>query len=205
MKKTLLLMFAFLGGMVAQAQNTVTYTDDLVVTINEESTEPQKTEIKVTTNADGTYTLALDNIMLSAGEDTLAAGNIVLDSLVGEEKDGRIYLTENRIINIQPGTMEGVSEDAWLGPLLGDVPVALVAEMTPGKLYCLIDIDMMETLEQVIKVTFGTPFNGTGIQNIVSSEKVAANYYSLDGVLVGTDWNQLSKGIYIINGKKVIK
>ncbi|MCM1108716.1 MAG: calycin-like domain-containing protein [Clostridium sp.] len=184
---------------------TVTYTDDLVVTINEESTPAQKTEIKVTTNADGTYALALDNFMLGAGEDVLPVGNIVLDNITGEEQDGIVKLNVTRIINIQPGTMEGITEDSWLGPMLGDVPVSLVAEMTADKLHCLIDIDMMSTLEQIIKVSFGTPFNGTGIQNVVSSEKAAAYYYSLDGVLMGTDWTQLSKGIYVINGKKIIK
>ncbi|MDE7377960.1 MAG: calycin-like domain-containing protein, partial [Paraprevotella sp.] len=137
MKKTLLLMFAFLGGMVAQAQNTVTYTDNLVVTINEESTEPQPTEIKVTTNADGTYTLALDNFMLGAGEDALAVGNIVLKNISGTEENGRIKLNTTQTIQIVPGTDETIPEEAWIGPMLGDVPVVLVAEMTADKLHCL--------------------------------------------------------------------
>ncbi|MDE7377959.1 MAG: calycin-like domain-containing protein, partial [Paraprevotella sp.] len=94
---------------------------------------------------------------------------------------------------------------AWIGPMLGDVPVVLVAEMTADKLHCLIDIDMMETLEQVIKVTFGTPFKTTGIQKVVPSQNKSTRYYSLDGVLKGSDWNQLSKGVYIVNGKKVVK
>ncbi len=158
MKKTLLLMFAFLGGIMAQAQNTVTYTDDLVVTINEESTEPQKTDIKVTTNADGTYTLALDNFMLGAGEDALAVGNIVLENITGTEENGRVLLNVTQTIQIAPGTDETIPEEAWLGPMLGDVPVVLKAEMTADKMYCMIDIDMMATIEQVINVVFGTPF-----------------------------------------------
>ena len=131
---------------------TTTYTDDLVVTINEESTEPQKTDIKVTTNADGTYTLALDNFMLGAGEDVLPVGNIVLENITGEEKNGIVTLNVTRTINIQPGTTEGIAEENWLGPMLGDVPVVLVAEMTADKLHCLIDIDMMEAIQQMIKV-----------------------------------------------------
>lgn len=209
MKKTLLLMFAFLGGMVAQAQNTVTYTDDLVVTINEESTEPQPTEIKVTTNADGTYTLALDNFMLGAGEDALAVGNIVLENISGTEENGRIKLNTTQTIQIVPGTDETIPEEAWLGPMLGDVPVVLVAEMTADKLHCLIDIDMMETIEQIIKVTFGTPFEeeGNGIQTVTSSfnKEWKNNIYDLNGVCVGADWNTLKQGVYIVNSKKVIK
>lgn len=209
MKKTLLLMFAFLGGIMAQAQNTVTYTDDLVVTINEESTEPQQTDIKVTTNADGTYTLALDNFMLGAGEDALAVGNIVLENITGTEENGRVFLNVTQTIQIAPGTDETIPEEAWLGPMLGDVPVVLKAEMTADKMYCTIDIDMMATLEQVINVVFGSPFKeegGNGIQTVTSFNKERkAIYYNLNGVCVGTDWNALQQGVYIVNGKKVIK
>ncbi|MBO5182474.1 MAG: calycin-like domain-containing protein [Paraprevotella sp.] len=193
---------------------TVTYTDNLVVTINEESTDPQKTEIKVTTNADGTYTLMLDNFMLSAWNeeeqkyDVLPVGSIVVDNITGESKGDIVFLSADRTIEIQPGTDESVAPDDWFGlqlNALGGVPIVLTADMTADKLYCQIDIDMTAVLNQSINVVFGTPFNGTGIRNIGVGQVKSDGYYSLNGVLMGTDWNKLSKGIYIINGKKVIK
>ena len=187
---------------------TATYTDDLVVTINEESTEPQQTEIKVTTNADGTYTLMLDNFKLGAGTDVLPVGNIVLNNIAGTEENGRVNLNVTQTIQIAPGTDESVPADGWMGPLLGDVPVVLKAEMTAEKLYCTIDIDMMATIQQVINVVFGTPFEeegGNGIQTVTSFNKERKAIYNLNGVCVGTDWNALQQGVYIVNGKKVIK
>ena len=213
MKKTLLLMFAFLGGIMAQAQNTVTYTDDLVVTIDGSSVPAQKTDIKVTTNSDGTYTLSLDNFMLRAWNDetqdydVAPVGNIVVENITGETNGDVVTLSVERTIEIQPGSDESVDPDAWLGLMLnsmGGVPIVLSADMTSDKLYCKIDIDMA-ALNQKINVVFGSPFDGTGIQGINVVNTTAGKYYSLDGILIGSNWDNLPKGIYIVNGKKVIK
>ena len=47
--------------------------------------------------------------------------------------------------------------------------------------------------------------NATAI-NTVNTNKVTTNrIYTLDGRYVGTDPNQLPRGLYIINGKKIVK
>ena len=46
-----------------------------------------------------------------------------------------------------------------------------------------------------------------GINN-VSEVKQTINdgrIYSISGQYMGTDWNALGKGIYIMNGKKIVK
>ncbi|MCD8291339.1 MAG: M6 family metalloprotease domain-containing protein [Prevotella sp.] len=47
----------------------------------------------------------------------------------------------------------------------------------------------------------------TGIENITVDRKSALNgkIFSIDGRYVGNDFNSLNKGIYIVNGKKVVK
>ena len=47
----------------------------------------------------------------------------------------------------------------------------------------------------------------TGISSIRAHRVIPSNVYDLNGVLVGTEktFNELPKGIYIINGKKVLK
>ena len=209
MKKTLLTIALAVFALCGFAQSTTTYTDDLTVTINGESTEPQETNILVTENADGTYTLSLKNFMLGAGEDALGVGNIELSGITATEENGIKTFHVNQTINIAEGDAEGV--ETWLGPMLGDVPIVLSAKMTEEKLYCTIDIDMMSLLEQIINVVFGTDdFEGSNIANIEISDALV-NVYNLQGVAVKTNvkaanaLDGLNRGIYIINGKKVAK
>ena len=46
-----------------------------------------------------------------------------------------------------------------------------------------------------------------GISSVNVKEATNNNVYNLNGVLVGTEntFNQLPKGVYIVNGKKVVK
>lgn len=47
--------------------------------------------------------------------------------------------------------------------------------------------------------------NATAIQTINSNKTTTTRIYTLDGRYVGTDPNQLPRGLYIINGKKIVK
>ena len=151
MKKILLTMFMAITTVVAMAQTT-NYTDNLVVTIDGESTEPQETTITVEQNTDGTYKLALNNFVL--GEEVMV-GNIVLDGITATENNGIKSFQTNQEIFITAG--EG-NEEGWLGPMLGAIPVSLTGKMDAEKLYCTIDIDMSEMLGQIINVVFGRDF-----------------------------------------------
>ena len=210
MKKTLLTIAFAAISFIGFAQSTTTYTDGLVVTINEMSAPAQETVINVTTNTDGTFTLPLKNFMLSSEDGDLPIGNIELTNITGEEIDGVTHFSINQIIQIKEGDAEGV--DFWMGPMmLGDVPIDLKGKMTANKLYCTIDIDMMESLEEIIKVTFGTDeFTGSSISKIDTADALV-NVYNLVGVAVKTNVKAsealvgLKKGIYIVNGKKVTK
>lgn len=61
-----------------------------------------------------------------------------------------------------------------------------------------------ETLDMsLVKLSFA--YSTTGISNIETSNKVlAGKVFNLNGQLVGTSTQNLNKGIYIVNGKKVI-
>jgi hypothetical protein len=45
----------------------------------------------------------------------------------------------------------------------------------------------------------------SGIQSVNNTLLKANHIYTLDGRYVGTDPNQLPRGLYIINGKKIVK
>ncbi|MBO7194137.1 MAG: calycin-like domain-containing protein [Bacteroidaceae bacterium] len=144
MKKTLLTFLFAVATVVAMAQTT-TYTDNLIVTIDGESADPQETTIFVEQNADGTYKLALNNFVLG----DIQVGNIVLDNITTTESNGIKSFQTSQEISITAG--EGNEED-WMGPFLGAIPVSLTGEMDAERLYCVIDIEMMG---QIINVVFG--------------------------------------------------
>lgn len=136
---------------------TVTpYSNDLSVTINGECTPPQPTEIQLIDEKDGSTSLALNNFMLRSGEDTMPVGNIYLTN-VQRSGENPMRLTTTQKIAIMPGDLPGI--DFWLGPMLGDVPVELNAEVADGKMTATIDIDMQEALGQIIHVVFAPTLN----------------------------------------------
>ena len=185
----------FGSDFAAGNTSAVEYTDNLVVTIDGESTEPQETTIIVEQNADGTYKLALNNFTLG-GE--VMVGNIVLDNIVATEENGIKSFQTNQEIFITAG--EGNEEDYWLGPDLGAIPVSLTGKMDAEKLYCTIDIDMSELLDQMINVVFGEEDKVTSIEDI-TVENGANVIYDLTGRKVDAI---TTAGIYIVNGKKVV-
>ena len=172
----------------------VEYTDNLIVTIDGESTNPQETTIIVEKNAYGTYMLALNNFVLDG---MMQVGNIVLDGITVTESNGIKYFQVKQDILITAG--EGNEED-WLGPQLGVVPVDLTGKMDAENLYCTIDIDMSEMLGQMINVVFGEEGKVTSISNI-AVENAENVIYDITGRRV----NEITEaGIYIVNGKKVL-
>ena len=178
MKKFLLMMLAFCLVPVMGMAETKTYTDNLVVTINGESTAPQPTSILFTDNGDGTCNFALNNFCLVDGDNKMGVGNISLENLILTEKKGFSTFTYNGIINISEGDDPNIPADEWLGPMLGDVPLVLKGEVNDDKLYVSIDIDMTSTLEQMIYVKFGT--DNVGYKEYTDNLVVTINDESTD-------------------------
>ena len=170
---------------------TFEYTDNLVVSLGEDSFDPQETTIIVEQNANGTYKLALNNFTLGG---MFQVGNIVLDGLVANENNGIKSFQTSQEIYITAG--EGNAED-WMGPELGAIPVSLNGKMDAEKLYCTIAISMEDLGE--INVVFGDENAVTSIENI-AVENEATVIYDITGRRVNEITNA---GIYIVNGKKV--
>lgn len=156
MRKLSTLFCAVLMTLSAMATD---YKGNLTVSINGEgSTQPAT--ISIVENA-GKYNLSILNFMLVEGESVLPVGNIVIDHVPGAVNGGLTTLCTNQEIQIPAGNVEGIAEDEWLGPLLGNVPVEMNARFT-GEGYVVTDIHInMVELDQVIDVKFenvGTHF-----------------------------------------------
>lgn len=177
------------------------FTDNLVVTINGSSSEPMPSTIHVEKQADGKYTLSLNNFILSGSETDMPVGNVKVTDVEGvKQEDGTIALKQTQDVMIEAGDVEGI--DMWYGPMIcaqvGAVPVVLDAVMG-DKLDANIDIDLSQTaIAQKIQVTFGS--TATGIRHTTVTEKTASDaVYNLNGQRVGEGY----KGIVIVNGKKI--
>lgn len=203
MKKTLLTFCLSLCALCGMAQTQTNYNEKLVVTIDNVSTDSIPAAITVVDNSDGTCDFSLKNFMLVAGESSMPIGNVDLKGVKMEKVDGVSNISTNQNIVIQPGEDSNYGEDEWVGPALGEVPIVLTGKLTATALYVNIDIDMSESLEQVINVVVGQEKNiTTGIGSVkVTPSTNATAIYTLGGVRV----SKATKGVYVINGKKVIK
>ncbi|MCR5819328.1 MAG: calycin-like domain-containing protein [Bacteroidaceae bacterium] len=149
------------GGSIT-LEGTHTYTDNLDVAINGESSGGQQTDITVTFN-NGTLDLALNNFNLISGEDRLYVGNVHVTGVPYTIKDGVPYATFSKAVNVQitegdPSIVDASGEPVmWTGPLLGEIPLTLQGKVCEDKLYCIIDIEMLGV--GTIHVTFGSDSN----------------------------------------------
>lgn len=207
MKKTLLTLALAVCATLGFAQNVKTYTDNIVVTVNGESTAPMPATILMEDMQDGTCTLSLKNFALAAGEDFMYVGNIELPGITLQDEGAYQSFATQQTITIQPGDDKSKT---WLGPILGLVPIDMQGKIAGDKLYCTIDIDMQETIGQIIGVVFGQ--DPTGIHAAtVGNPAARVNVYNVNGqcirrgVLAADALSGLSRGIYIVNGKKIIK
>ena len=204
MKKFLLTLVALCctGLLPVAAQN---YNEKLIVTINGESTDSIPASIIVEQREDGKINFVLKNFMLVAGEDVMPVGNISLKGVAVVQEDDCESISTNQTITIQPGDATDIPADNWIGPFLGEVPILLNGKLNDTNLYCTIDIDMQAMLEQTINVVIGQPLT-TGIHSATVADNATTRICTLSGRRVpATSTDNLPKGVYIVNGKKVIR
>ena len=133
------------------AASATDYTDRLLVLVNGEGSEQQAT-ISVTEH-DGLYDLKLKNFMLMNGTEPMPVGNVELTGIQPEKAGNAIFLRANQNIVVTAGDAEGVL--FWMGPMLGELPVEVVAVLENGALRALINLDLMSLLQQMVEVRFG--------------------------------------------------
>lgn len=205
MKKALLLIAAAWCMSLAPiaAQN---YNEQLIVTINGESTDSIPAAITVVEREDGLIDFTLTNFMLVTGEDAMPIGNIKLVGIEVTAHDSYKEIKTSQNIVIEPGDIPNVPATGWLGQYLGEVPIALEGILTDTRLYATIDIDMMASLGQVIQVVVGNATNTSISQTVTTRPTQAQGVYTLQGIRVADQLSDaLPKGLYIVNGKKILK
>ncbi len=183
----------------AAVTDTKTYADNLVISVNATSTDPMPAEVIVEHLSNGCINFALKNFTMVLDGNSMYVGNILVEDLVLYEGVGYKYFNYNGNLLIKAGDKAGVAAEDWVGPLLGEIPLRLRGRITDNRLNVDIDIDMSETLNQIIYVTFGSTIEPDGINQVTTkSDNVV---YDLQGRRV----NNAEKGVFIMNGKKILK
>ena len=171
------------------------YTDDLVVKVKtgdeEKSTTIPSSTINISQNGDGSYKLSIKDFKLGEG---MTLGDVVADNLTGT--------TEGEYTTIKMSGVPVKLSNEMYAAALGDLNINIDAKFTADKLYALIDLDVT-ILGQVVHVIFGSPFIDTGIgQASVNRQSDSDQVYGIGGQRIS---RTAASGLYIVNGKKVIK
>ncbi len=147
MKKISTLLAIAILALQGQAK---VYNGQLTVNVNGSQTE-QAQPITIE-ESNGSYTLSINNFCLASGSDKIGIGNIVVSGLSNNGTATVKEVAANQKISITAGDDSSIS--AWMGPLLGEVPIDMKASFSDDRLYTTINIDMTSSLQQMIKVTF---------------------------------------------------
>lgn len=174
--KSILSIFCLISSLFAYS---AVYTGQLSVIVNNTEADfeyeaLQETSITLEEN-EGKYNFNLKNFILrsedpESGEvQQLPVGNIAVDGLEATEANGYKTIKFNNDVNIAEGDAEALPEGfaVWYGPMLGPVPIELVARFNDVAMSVNIDIKL-EIMPQAIKVSFigtnpeamGTPDDG---------------------------------------------
>ena len=148
MKKSILTIAALFCCMALSA---TTYTSHLQVAINNEAAEQEEVPV-VVVEENGSYTLSLKNFVLKQEGFDLPVGNIEVTGVVGVDEYGYTTIKFYGPVSITAGDDPAYDQDAWLGPMLDDVPIDLTARFTKTALSANIAIDLVDMMGQTINV-----------------------------------------------------
>lgn len=140
-------------ALASSAAMATDYTDVLTVSINGMDVAQQQATIVMDQQENGLYTLRLDNFMLGA---QMPVGNILLTDVPATQNGETADIHVTQQVAITPGTLPGLGDGDYLGPMLGIIPICVNGEMRGSELYAIISIDLTATLGQNIVCTFGT-------------------------------------------------
>lgn len=148
MRKLIALLFVVVTAVAARATD---YDVPIIVTVNGVSSE-QSATITVNEN-DGLYDLTLKNFMLQTESSSIGVGNVELTAIKPYQDGSATLLIASKQVTITDGDDPNVS--AWLASMLPPVDVLLRGKIEGDELRCYLDIDLTESLGQVIQVIIG--------------------------------------------------
>ncbi|MBP5484302.1 MAG: PCMD domain-containing protein [Bacteroidaceae bacterium] len=175
--------------------------DELYVTVNGDETGPYNATVYVTENDDNTINFQLKNFVLEVDDQKLGIGNINVNSIPVSVADGITSFADDQSILIEEG--DDPTVDTWMGPYLGEIPLDMSGKYDDDHLYVTIDIDMRESIGDVIHVTLGKEGDVTTVTSLKTTKKAGASGIIYD--INGRPVSEMQPGrYYIVDGKIVM-
>jgi hypothetical protein len=177
--------------------NTKLYLSEETVTDSKYTLTAGKPYIFSTTSTDKvTFTVATD-------EDATLTATISSNGLEGTLPSST--LQTNTITQTSGSNYYVLHNNAWYK--VGSVDGTTTTTFNSGaaRAYLnLSDVPTISSAKSAISIDIDED-NTTGIESTTTPSSKSTNVYNLQGVKVSSDVSVMSKGIYIINGKKIIK
>lgn len=148
MKKLFTLLFV---GITAIAAYATDYNVPITVTVNDVTSE-QNAVLTVAEN-DGLYDITLKNFILQSEDGPMGVGNVELKGIQPYQDGNATLLFSSDEVTITDGDDPSVS--VWMASMLPPVKVLLRGKIEGDHLRCYLDIDLTESLSQVIQVAIG--------------------------------------------------
>jgi hypothetical protein len=148
MKKIFTLLLVAMTAVVARATD---YVVPVTVVVNGVTSE-QLGEFSIVEN-DGLYDVNLKNFMLDSENGPMGVGNVELKSIQPYQDGKATLFLSMETVTITDGDDPNI--DIWMAGMLPPVNVLLRGKIEDEHLYMNLDIDLMETMGQVIQVTVG--------------------------------------------------
>lgn len=170
------------------------FVGDIHVSINGENAGTERTMVVVDHLNNGNINFSLADFSLA---EVGKVGSINILNKAYDAETGKFGFKGD--LFIAPGTT-GEPEE-WMGPGLGAIPVTLEGQIINNALTVIINIDLRKQLDQIVSVVFTTEYL-VGIASVESDRQgVSSAIYDLSGRRV----SRPAKGIYVINGRKVVR
>lgn len=140
-----------------QVVSSKVYSEDLYVTIGEETADKQVANVVVETLDNGNINFVLKDFVLIAGEDAMPVGNIAVNNIKVAADDS---FTFNGGVAIAAGD-DPAYEGEWIGPDIttacrGSVPLDLKGQfLTEDHIVVYINIDIADMLGYAVEVHLG--------------------------------------------------
>ena len=175
MKKLFTLLFAAVAAITASATD---YNVPVTVSVNGvTSTQPGTFIID---QNDGLYDISLKNFILQSEDGPMGVGNVELKGIKPFQDGNATLLVASDDVTITPGDDPSVS--VWMANMLPSVYVELRGKIEGERLRCFIDIDLMESLGQMIKVGIGDGYQ-------IANQGFEAWHTSTEGFIEPNAWH----------------
>lgn len=183
------------------------YTEDLQVQLNGMTVAEQEATIDVELFENGSMNLVLKNFYFSLMGQDMYVGNIYVNDIQTVTEDDYRSFNTQQMATVTNG--DDPADAPWIGEeqFADGLEINMSGKFTDNKFYCTLYLNFgME-----IHVVFGKDEGFNSISSLTTDVNQTVNVYTLQGTSVKTNVKKanaldgLKKGIYIVDGKKVIK